>query len=540
MTTSGAQDASTPRRRRPSKRQILVAVVIVVLLANGIVALIDGGGSSIPPPATAAAKLVPADALAYVNLSLDRSRAPVRQADRLVDGFPGWPTLESAVIDRLGAMLGATAPGDPGLRGWIGGEAAFAIVPTGGSGATVAGTLIALAVRHPQALQRFLAAGPSVSDGSDGGTPLRRFPGGTVAARVAGFLVLGQAASVRAAIAAAHGASPLAASASYQRAIAGEPPGRVLDAYVPAGGIRELVGGRGGPLGALDLIAAQPGLQAVSLTVSPAAGGAGVRILSTFSPASAGGAGGGFRPTLAAVAPAASGLLLDVRDLVRVAPSLLAAVADTGVAGGLPPLLTRLGAALRAEGADLGGVLALFTREVAIDLVDAGGRPAVLVLSRTARPAHARTVLAEATTPLESLFSSNSVGSEPLFQTRTVAGVAVHGLALGTGLQIDYAVDRDLILIGTSEDAVAAALGRSPRLGSRPIYRSAFRGAPTGVSSLLFADLTVLVGLGEQTDLLHGTLFHALEPALERISAIGLHASHADHDTTAELFLRIP
>lgn len=525
-----------------SRRRVAAGVIALALAAAVIIAVVLlTGGPSVAPPATAAADVVPADALAYVNVSLDRGRQPVRRAEALAGELPGWMGLKDGISDRLAAMLdepsGTALTG--AARSWLGGEAAFAIVPGTGGGSNVAGTLVVLAARRPAALARFLARSASVAAGSLDATMLRRYPGGTVAAALDGFLVLGQASSVRAAIVADHDGDSLAGAPDFAAAQSAEPAGRVLDAYVPGGGIARLLGGRGGPLGALGLIAAEPGLQALSLALSPADGGMRLWIRSSFSSRSGGGEGAGFQPTLPDAAPAASGALLDVRDLTRVGPALLAAVADTGLAGGLPPLLTRLGAGLRAEGGDLGAVLALFTREAAVDVVDANGHPAVLVLARTPRPVHARAVLADATIPLEALFSSGSTGSEPLFDTRTVAGVAVHGLALGPGLQLDYAVAGHRILIGTSEGAISAALGRAPRLAGTAAFRSVLGTAQGDVSSLLFVNLSVLIGLGEQTNLLHGSFLGALQPSLRRVSAIGLRASHADHETTAELFLKI-
>src|SRR5204862_6067059 len=58
----------------------LVAVVVVVVV------LVAGGGSE--PPATGAARLVPADALAYVHVSTDRDREGVQQAMKLLNRFP--------------------------------------------------------------------------------------------------------------------------------------------------------------------------------------------------------------------------------------------------------------------------------------------------------------------------------------------------------------------------------------------------------------------------------------------------------------------
>src|SRR5438067_8069510 len=75
----------------------LVAIVVALVLALG------AGGSSDPPPANDAAKLVPADTLVYVHVSLDRHRAATRRAADLAAQFPSWPALRDGIVGRLSA-----------------------------------------------------------------------------------------------------------------------------------------------------------------------------------------------------------------------------------------------------------------------------------------------------------------------------------------------------------------------------------------------------------------------------------------------------
>jgi len=69
---------------------------------------------------------------------------------------------------------------------------------------------------------------------------------------------------------------------------------------------------------------------------------------------------------------------------------------------------------------------------------------------------------------------------------------------------------------------------------------TALLGQPERVRTLLFADFSQLLTLGEQMGLTRGARMTALEPDLQQIRAVGLASSGGESDTTAELFLQIP
>ena len=146
------------------------------------------------------------------------------------------------------------------------------------------------------------------------------------------------------------GSGSLATDPTYRRASAGETGDRVLDAYASPAGVRRLLADQGGAIGALGSLLYQPALQGAAMTVTPTTSGLGVRIHSVLDPTLVkvnGIPNTAFTPTLASVMPAGASLMLDVSGLDRVAPQVLNAGSSAGVAGGIGPLLTRLGAALR-------------------------------------------------------------------------------------------------------------------------------------------------------------------------------------------------
>ena len=222
--------------------------------------------------------------------------------------------------------------------------------------------------------------------------------------------MVGSDAGVRAAIAAAAGrAGSLADDAVYERASAGEPAGRVLDAYVPAAGMRGLLESRGGVAGAIGLLLDRPDLQGTAISVSAAPGEAEVWIHSALLAKRAFATRSPFTPTLGSILPAGSTLMLDVDGLNRAAPQLLRAAATAGFAGNVAPLLARLGAALTAEGVNVHKIDSIFAGETAVAL-SPGPSPSLLIVARTANQAATQTELAALEGPLTALFPAPTSG----------------------------------------------------------------------------------------------------------------------------------
>lgn len=498
------------------------------------------------PPATGAATLVPADALLYLHISTDPSRPEVRQALSRVDRMPAAPLLFSDVTDRLDALLSdsqSTVDFATDVEPWLGREAAFAVLDTPGSRA---GTLVVLDVRNRARARAFLAQTGATSDGSYRGVALLRQTSGTTMAFVGHYLVLGQAQSVDAAIDVAAGrARSLANDATYGRAASTEPADRVLDFYAPAAGVTRALLPNQGLLGALGVLLDQPALRAVAVSASPDSGGIAVRVNSMRDPKliPAGGQARQFVPSLADVLPSGSTMLLDAGNFRRAFSKLLAAAAKVGVAGRAATLLGRLGAALTAQGVNLGRLFSIFGSETAFAVVPgrAGMGPAPVVIGRTADPAAARDELASIEEPLTQAFAppSGASGIVPEVNDTTVPGATVSQVTLAPGLQFDWAVSHGLVVLSTSADAITGVFYHRTSLAGEARYRAATANASSPTTSLVFFDLSPLLRLGEQTGLIGSTALAALRPNLDGIRAIGLASTGGGSDTTTELQLQI-
>ncbi len=516
------------------RRRLVALAILGVLLTLASAGWFILAGSGTEPPATGAARVVPADVLAYIHVSTDQSRPAVQAARRLADRFPGYPLLYAAVVNRLDRVLG----GDGQVRSWLGKEAALAVLPSTGASAP---TLLVLDVSNRARAQAFLSSAGAAYAGEYDGVRLLAYPSGGEAALVAHYLVAGPSAGVRAAIDAARERAPsLAGDAAYERAAASEPAGRVLDAYLPAAGVTRLLSVRTGVAGAIGLLLDRPGIVGTAISLSAVPTGAQVLLHSvmsagsTRSPAS-------FTPTLQTVLPAGSTLMLDVRGLDRVAPELLKAGALAGIGANVGPLLGRLGAALTAQGVNVHSVLSVFDGETAVAL-SPGPSPALLIVSRVRNQSAAQGELASLEGPLTSLFSPASgsdAGQVPELADTQVGGATVHEIQLGPGLAVDYGVFDGLAVVSTSLHAIDGVVQRSHALSDEAAYQAVVPAGSGQVSSLLFGDFTSLLSLGAQTGLTSGARTRELLPDLSKIRAIGLSSASGENDTTTELTFEI-
>ena len=190
-------------RRRLALAGVSLAVVIAV------VAVLVFSGSGPVPPATGAARVVPADVLGYVNLSIDPGRPAVRDAEALARKFPDLPLAYAAAVSRLTAIVGGSSSVDfaTGIRPWLGKEAAFALLDTPGASAP---SLIVLDVSSRTRAQRFLVSAGAAPVAVYDGVRILGYSSGTELAFVSHYLVVGPDGAVRGAIAAGTRTCPLA------------------------------------------------------------------------------------------------------------------------------------------------------------------------------------------------------------------------------------------------------------------------------------------------------------------------------------------
>lgn len=265
------------------RRRAIAAVVVVMVVVVLVVALAAAGSGGASGPPDAAARLVPADALAYVHVSTDPGRGGVRRATALARRFPDFSSLDGGLLRRL------TRPGCGGLgaAGAHGREVAVAVLP--------AGTLLLVDTGSGTAVRRPRRCGTATAE------------------RLGRFVVMGSSLAVSAALAVQRGHEPsLAAAALYRAARRDLPADRFADGYLSAGGLRGFLGARG-DLGAMvSRLLDDPRLRGVGLAAEARSPGARLTVHSVLArgPAPAGHATG-----LLGEVPAGAMAAIDTGDL---------------------------------------------------------------------------------------------------------------------------------------------------------------------------------------------------------------------------------
>jgi hypothetical protein len=483
----------------------------VLLAAVGLAAC--GGGASVSAPLSdGAARVVPADALAYVSVDLDTRTGAVAQTVATLAQLRGYRHVLTAVRRRLSEITGVGFAA--GIRPWLGAEAAVAFVPAGAR----ASELIVLGVGHRAGAERFSARVQAATDG-------------VVAARLLdGYVVIGQPAAVAHA---AHARS-LATSPGFQRALAAAPGDRVLDAYATGPGVTELLGGHAGLAGVVAEVMAAARPASVAAALAPTSDGlrVWVRLSGADRPTDA------FTPTLADRLPARTTWMVDMPSLTASGPGLLAALAagTGGATAGLGGLIGRLGTALRAQGVALGPLEALFDHESAIFELDGS----LGLITRTADAKAARLELGAAGQALAELFAPPAGAEvEPVVSTVTVGHVAVTQYQTGPSAQLDDAVFDHDVVITTSHAALVAIIDRKATLSGSSLYQSVLAGSGRSVSPILYGAINRLIRRGGETGPLEQLGLSGTAPALAQISAAGLASTGTPSETTAELYFTI-
>jgi hypothetical protein len=315
--------------------------------------------------------------------------------------------------------------------------------------------------------------------------------------------------------------------------------------YASRAGVERLLVAEHGIVGALGALLSQPALAGVAISLTPASRGIDVRVHSALVPSLAalhGPSAPALRPSLPKVVPSGSMLMLDSGSLDAIAPRILAAGATAGIGGRIGPMLSRLGAALSAQGVNVQDLVSIFHGESALAVVPTpSGTPALVVLARTRHPRRAQAALTALEAPLADLFAppGSGAGQAPVFNDSLLDGATVHVLSLAPGLQFDYAVSRGLLIISTSIDGIRSVLASGRALQADAAYRAALAPGPTKSTSLVFLDFSQLLSLGEQTGLARSAGDGRLRADLEKIRAIGLRSTSGKNDSTVELFLLI-
>lgn len=124
--------------------------------------------------------------------------------------------------------------------------------------------------------------------------------------------------------------------------------------------------------------------------------------------------------------------------------------------------------------------------------------PGIAILSRVEDGAEASSTLESirrATPTLLGMLGGSDPGQAPNLWAPVPLPGGVQGwqLPVGEGFSIVYAVDGDLVVIGSSRQAVTAVLDPASNLGASPAYTAATSGMPDTVTSVAWLDIRGIV-----------------------------------------------
>jgi Protein of unknown function (DUF3352) len=558
----------------------VLAVVAFVVLAVPALPCQYPGGDACPPP-DHAAKLVPADALAYVHFDVDSSDDRYQLA---ADELSRVPILSAQVIDGLLAGLPGNAASTVGfdrtVRPWLGSEAALALLPSGGTPEVVE----LLAIHGTAGAKRYQRSfeGPGARTTTYRATSIEVGRGGIASAIVNGFLVIGTPAGTRVVVdtaTGAKGATALSGSDSAVQIRGLLPAQRVADAYLSPGGVRAIAGRPTGLLSQLAPFVAPGATRGVAIGLVAGDGSLELEIRSALDPKRVKARPGffaafpQFEATLADHLPTDTLAYLGIGEPGRVIASLLsqASTEEPGLARATSALLQRLRkAAHLALRRDL---LPALGAEAALALEPAPAPPANRPAANrsqqsqtapipgltepNARPPRpgvagspyflyvgggidskkARPALARLQTPVARALSGGAGPSG--IRSRTVAGVSAQSLPVSPTFDLTYAIVGGRLLVATDSRGVAAVARGDGGLSSSAPYQDATSGFPDSPSLLAYLDLRGLVALGEAAGLAESPAYGTFAADIHRLRSLAVSVSAAPDSLATDARLDI-
>jgi hypothetical protein len=497
--------AATPTRARVIRRRRTVALVVLVLAVYAVFRFIPVPGlpCDVSPPKTCATTddtiaLVPAGAMAYMHIDLDRDSDQFSTAEDLGSRLPHFEQIQEGIFAALGVAPEINLRDD--LGPWIGDEAALAAIGGGGEPQP----LVLFAVRDKEGAKRFL---DKLGDGKpqrveNGGDSFRAYGNGVAFTELSGFLVLGSTLAVKSAITVGKNGEKALSGSKHADAVRDSlPDQRLVDLYISAKGIEQFLAGRGGLASQLDTFVdfgASDGIAAalvaqdegIELQIDSALDPKKVKANPTFFQAFP-----SFDPSLAGEFSPDSLLFLDIADPAETVQALLRQAAEAAPA--LVEAFNRFEGEVGRGGVDIErGVLPVLSGEAAIG-VELGPAPYVTAVFKDVDEDRAREQMARLQLPLVAALSPTRTGQAPSFESKKIGDTVMRKVRLSPTLTLTYAIFDGKLVVSTQPAGVRQAVEGDESLGSSDAFKAATDSASGGVSALVFLNLEGLVRRSE-------------------------------------------
>ncbi len=541
----GADGSPSADARRVYRRRRAAAVIVLVLALFAIYRFVPVPGlpCDVSPaktcvPTDHAIALVPIDAEAYLHIDLDPSSSQFSTARDLASRLPHFGEIEQGIFSALG--FGPRLDLRSDVAPWIGDEAAFAEL-----GGGTPQPLVLLAVKDRKAAQSFLTKlGPGkphlVKNGS---VPFLAYRNGLAYADLHGFLALGPAPAVRAAIDTGQGRSKALSDSEQASAVRDSlPEQRLADAYFSAQGTKQLLAGSGGlalqldtfvDFGASDgvaaaLVAHHNGFELqLHSALAPAKGKANPTFFQAFPD---------FHPSLAGEFSPDTLLYLDIADPADTLRALLQQA--KAAAPGLVGAYARFQRQLRRGGVDIQkDVLPALGNEAAIGAVSGAAGPYLTVVFKDVNEARARVQMANLQAPLVAALAPGRTGQALSFDVKKLGDTVVRSVRISPTLNLAYAIFDGKLVVSTNPAGVSQAVQGDADLGGSDAYKAATSDASGGVSALVFLNLEGLVRGAEPLGL--GQIVGGFGADVAKLKGLGLTVRSDEQELKTTIFLNI-
>jgi hypothetical protein len=549
----------TARRRLLAALGAAVALLAITAVAASAAPCWLPGGDACPATDDAA-KVVPADSLAYLHADLDQDSDQYQQTASIAARVP---LISRQVVARaLGQLPGAdeAAPDfNRDIRPWFGGEAALAILPRG-RGAEQLQLLESSDDEAALAYADRIAAGrASVRDYE--GTEVHQYGSGVASAVVGGFLVIGTADGVHASIDVESGDDDsLAADSAADDAIDRLPDPRLAEAYVSRQGIRDLIASERGPFSSLEPFVDAGSSRGAAAALVADDDGFSLAIRSSLDPRRAASHPGffeafpSFEPTLTGSIAAKALAYVGFGDPGIAVQKLLeqASASAPGLAAGFSDLFDRLRSLGRVDlRKDL---LPALGDEGALALQPGAGEetepegvapvttpaPFAELLAAGVDEQRAREALARLQGPIADALEPNAQGEQaPVFSRSEVDGVEAQSLRISPTVNLTYAAFDSKLVVATDPAGVEQVASGDGGLNETDRFQSATAGFPDEPSFLAYLNITDLLTLGEREGLAEDPAYVTFADELHKLEALGLSVSASEDQLATDAHLVI-
>lgn len=490
--------------------------------------------------------LVPADALLYAHLSLDRDS---EQFERAADAFEQLADLRTILAAELPAALPTPSrtPVDisQDVLPWAERDLAVTLLP-GPGGASLQAFVVG--VGDEQGAEEFLAKIAPASEPKRvqlGDEELSVYTGGFTAAFAGDALVFGDEKAVRSTLNTDSGEAPALRGTAEERAVREElPEARFAEVYLSRSGVQRLLAGRAGTATQLETFVDYGATDGVAAAAVAGEDGIEVVMVSSLNPKlvkqSPSFFAGlpRFEPSMASEAGSRS---IGYVGLGEVGPTLAELLQSSGSGSGLTGSLRGLSASLKAEaGVDpLKQLLPALGGEAALVAEPTDGVPfASLIVDGVDSDKVAQT-LARLQKPLLQSIGTGGGAQVPRFEEQEIEGVPVRSVQVSPTVNLSYAVFDEKLVISTDPAGIAQVRADGDRLADSEPYERATEELPDRVSALVFINLDELFGQVIRTDLVEDPFFANLSVLFDNATSMGLAVNGEDEEIRSELFLAI-